>query len=164
MFSLAVCLHLTWQDQLIMKPCSFSRWLCLVGCHMGTLSAQRRIIWKGDLCKLMHVLLCLAQYNSIDVAYTLLPLIIFSIFFTGSWFWQVIISLDQQEIASVFLVLCFILLVDKFIVSHVIVKLYFFLRRNIPAYLVNTGQYHGCWCPGSLSFQRISRHGIDSIR
>ena len=25
-------------------------------------------------------------------------------------------------------------------------------------------QYHSCWCPGSLSRQGISRHGIDSIR
>ena len=24
-------------------------------------------------------------------------------------------------------------------------------------------QYHACWCPGSLSHQGISRHGIDSI-
>ena len=24
-------------------------------------------------------------------------------------------------------------------------------------------QYHACWCPGSLSRQGISRHGIDSI-
>ena len=24
-------------------------------------------------------------------------------------------------------------------------------------------QYHACWCPGSLSRQDISRHGVDSI-
>ena len=25
-------------------------------------------------------------------------------------------------------------------------------------------QYHACWCPGDLSHQGISRHGIDQIR
>ena len=25
------------------------------------------------------------------------------------------------------------------------------------------GKYHGCWCPGDLSHQGISNHGIDSI-
>ena len=29
--------------------------------------------------------------------------------------------------------------------------------------LVQTSQYHGCWCPGSLCCQDISTHDIDYI-
>ena len=31
-------------------------------------------------------------------------------------------------------------------------------------YSLSGNQYHACWCPGSLSRQGISGHGIDSIR
>ena len=38
-----------------------------------------------------------------------------------------------------------------------------FLTLNVrgPSYLGLTGQYHGCWCPGSLRRQDISSHDID---
>ena len=29
--------------------------------------------------------------------------------------------------------------------------------------LEGRGQYHGCWCPGSLRRQVISSHGIDKV-
>ena len=34
------------------------------------------------------------------------------------------------------------------------------LTRNIPGEL---GQYHGCWCPGSLCCQAINSHGVPDV-
>ena len=35
------------------------------------------------------------------------------------------------------------------------------LIEHVEVFRNKLGQYHGCWCPGSLRRQAINSHGID---
>ena len=49
---------------------------------------------------------------------------------------------------------------SKLWIMTVVINPYIWKWQNIPCKL---GQYHGCWCPGSLCHLVISSHGIDYI-